>query len=82
MKEFDSISFDKETYERELGHYEQLLQKKPILSENKDILPFFKENRQLLAHIGKSILPDVFPVNRIAYEYPLYGDLICDAVIG
>ena len=51
MKEFDSITFDKATYERELEHYEQLLQTQTILSENKDILPFFKKNRQLLAHI-------------------------------
>ena len=82
MKEFDAFTFDKATYETELSRYEELLQSKETLSENKDILPFFKENKQLLAHMGKSSLPDVFPVNRIAYEYHLFGDLVCDAVIG
>lgn len=82
MKQFNPFVFEKTTYERELATYQQFLKTKTNLSENKDILPFFKQNSQLSSQISRFNMPDLFPIDRIAYEYNLFGDFVCDLVLG
>ena len=81
MKKFQTIEFDKPTYERELNEFYQLLSNNQILQENKQILPFFKERSILSSRIA-SIFYEFVNIDKIAYEYELFGDYKCDLVIG
>ena len=81
MKHFDTLVFDQKTYERELAEFEQLLIKSTTLQEQADILPFFRDRKHLSARISR-IMPNMNQVDRIAYEYDLFGDYVCDLVIG
>ena len=81
MKHFDTFVFDEQTYERELAEFEQFLNQTTTLHEQADILPFFRNRRQLSARIG-NVLYGWHPTDRIAYEYDLFGDFVCDLVIG
>ena len=82
MKQFNPFVFDKTAYERELTQYRTFLQTKRNLSENKDILPFFKQNQQVSSQMGRSFMSDLFPIDNIAFEYDLFGDFVCDLVLG
>ena len=81
MKHFDTLVFDQTTYERELAEFEQLLTNTSTLHEQADILPFFRDRRHLSARID-SVVNRFNQADRIAYEYDLFGDFVCDLVIG
>ena len=81
MKHFDTLVFDQQTYERELAELEQFLNKTNTLHEQADILPFFRDRKHLSARIGR-IVSGLNEADRIAYEYDLFGDFVCDLVIG
>ena len=80
MKHFDTLVFDQQTYERELAEFEQFLTNTNPLHEQADILPFFRDRKQLSARISR--IATTFKADRIAYEYDLFGDFVCDLVIG
>lgn len=79
-KRFSDIQFDLATFEREVGEYELLL-RKPWLSERSDILPFFKARPILSSQIATDFSGMVV-VNKIAFEYDVFGDFACDVAIG
>ena len=81
MKHFDTLVFDQKAYERELAEFEQFLNKTTTLHEQADILPFFRDRKQLSARIGR-FATGLNHVDRIAYEYDLFGDFVCDLVVG
>jgi Domain of unknown function (DUF4263) len=81
MKKFQTIEFDKLTYERELNDFNQLLTQNKSLQERKEILPFFRERPVLSSLIG-SFITDLMNIDKIAYEYDLFGDFQCDLVVG
>ena len=81
MKHFDTLVFDQTTYERELAEFEQLLSNTTTLHEQADILPFFKDRKHLSARISR-IVTGLNQVDKIAYEYDLFGDFVCDLVVG
>jgi hypothetical protein len=81
MKHFDPLVYDQTTYERELAEFEHLLNNSTTLHEQADILPFFRDRKQLSARIASVVL-SVNQVDRIAFEYDLFGDYVCDLVIG
>jgi hypothetical protein len=81
MKKFQTIEFDKLTYERELNDFNQLLTQNKSLHERKEILPFFRERTVLSSLIG-SFITDLMNIDKIAYEYDLFGDFQCDLVVG
>ncbi|MBK9460637.1 MAG: DUF4263 domain-containing protein [Chitinophagales bacterium] len=80
MKEFESYKFNLVTYKEELEAFKQLLTK-PNLEESKDILPFFKEKKHLVAQIG-TLVPDMQTPDKIAYEFDIFGDFKSDCVVG
>lgn len=51
------------------------------LKERDEILPFFKKRQHLSAFLCVNNARAV-SYNRIAYEYPLFGDFTCDLVVG
>lgn len=81
MKPLTSFTFDIDVCVTELAAFEALLASKFELSESDDILPFFRQNRHLLAYIG-SFVPSMASFNRLDPEYSLYGDFRADAIIG
>jgi hypothetical protein len=81
MKAFDSVRLDKTRCRKELAELRQWLAQHPILDEKRQILPFFRQRRQLAALVA-SCAGDLKDYDRIAFEYPLFGDFTCDLVVG
>lgn len=48
----EKVDFDPVTFRQELADFDALLGSKSDLSENGDILPFFKFKKHLTAYIG------------------------------
>jgi len=65
----------------EWNAYSKLLATKPELSEQKDVLPFFKrcENLSLLIC---SYFPKIKTPDRFAHEFAINGDFVADLVVG
>ena len=81
MKHFDTLVFDQQTYERELAELEQFLNKTNTLHEQADILPFFRDRKHLSARVG-NVVNSIKHADKIAYEYDIFGDFVCDLVVG
>src|SRR5207244_1348227 len=45
------------------------------------VLPFFRKRKNLAALIA-SYSPNVIRLDRIAFEFPLFGDFTCDLAVG
>jgi Domain of unknown function (DUF4263) len=83
MKQLDTLVFDQKTYERELADFEQLLINSTTLQEQADILPFFRARKYLCARIASLVFNfSFYQTDRIAFEYDLFGDFVCDLVVG
>lgn len=81
MKEFETVRFDPEQCLRETLELRDWLAANAILEERKDVLPFFKARKQLAVFLG-SYHPDIARFDQVAHEMPLFGDFICDLVVG
>ena len=81
MKDFLPFSFDVSTCLSELSDFKALLVTKQELSERKDVLPFFRENRHLSAFIASNF-PSMDQYDRLAYEFDIFGDFVADLVVG
>jgi hypothetical protein len=81
MKTFDTITFDFQKCRKEVASFDALLKKSPVLGERKTILPFFR-NRPHLSALCGLYNPYLLTVDRIAWEYELFGDFQCDLVVG
>jgi len=81
MKNFEKLDFNYQTCKNELDEFKNLLDKQKILSEATDILPFFRNHKQLSVFLG-SYVPYFVKFDRIAFEYQLFGDFSCDLVVG
>ncbi|MCH7754783.1 DUF4263 domain-containing protein [candidate division KSB1 bacterium] len=81
MKAFLQFSFDASECLNEVHKFRKLLEENVELSENKDILPFFKKNQHLSAFIA-SYVPSISKYDLLAYEYDLFGDFAADLVVG
>ncbi|HEV3384007.1 MAG TPA: Shedu anti-phage system protein SduA domain-containing protein [Gemmata sp.] len=83
MKAFEPIAFDYVQCKVEVATLEQLLAANPSLNERKTILPFFKKHRQVAALCGVvSSFLSTGVVDRIAWEYDLFGEYAADLVVG
>lgn len=81
MKEFIELKFDPALCKVELCEFGSLLEHIEKLKEREDILPFFRERHHLSAFIG-SYFSRLLTFDRLAFEYPLFGDFVCDLVVG
>jgi Domain of unknown function (DUF4263) len=81
VKDFQPFAFDHRACRGELDALEDLLKRPGSLSEQKDILPFFRANTQLAALLG-CCFSDIVTPGRLAYEYDLFGDFACDIAVG
>jgi hypothetical protein len=81
MKELKKLAFDPKKCRREIEQLNGLLQSKKSLVERKEIQPFFRKREQLTAFLG-TYIPDIGPANRLAYEFPLFGNFATDMIVG
>jgi hypothetical protein len=81
MKEWLTVVFDPAQCRRELDQFAALLAAKQELSERDDLLPLFRSSPQLAAFIGTSF-PNLGPADRVAFEFPVFGDFVADILIG
>ena len=81
MKTFEPFQFDYQVSLRELEDFERLLSTKDELSERDDILPFFKQRKNLSALVG-ALNPNIVNFNRLAFELYLMGFFACDLAVG
>jgi Domain of unknown function (DUF4263) len=61
--------------------YVALLKAKPVLSEARDVLPFFNSRNDLSLLIG-NYFPDIRKVDVLAHEFQINGDFRADLVVG
>ena len=80
MKILEHLEFSFVERRREVGELRDWLKSHPSLGERK-ILGFFHQRRRLSAFIA-SYSPNIHRYDRIAFEYPLFGDFTCDLVVG
>jgi hypothetical protein len=81
MKHLDTLTFDAKQCQQELGELQTLLATHAELKEEQQIVPFFRDRRNLAAFLG-SLYPEIIRTDRIAFEYDLFGDFSCDLVVG
>jgi hypothetical protein len=81
MKTFQPIVFDPQRCRTEVAQLRSWLARRPVLLERKHIQPFFRQRRHLSAFLG-SYNPDLIDFDRLAFEYPLFGDFSCDIAVG
>jgi hypothetical protein len=81
MKSLESIEFNRDTFDTELEAFRELLDTKGDLAERRDVLTFFREHRQLAVSLGLTN-PDILRFDRLAFEFPLFGEYTCDFVVG
>lgn len=81
MKELEEVDFDPEVCREQLDALDDLLRRKDDLSEQGDVLPFFRAQRHLSAYIGtyhgRLSRPD-----RLAFEFEMFGEFNPDLVVG
>jgi hypothetical protein len=80
-KILEPIAFNPVQCRAELTAFKQLLDGKQDLEERADILPFFKERKQLSAFIG-TFASNIGPASVLAFEFPFMGDFAADIVLG
>ncbi len=81
MKTLEAIRFDFDRFRKEAEELRRWLGRRAELGERKHILPFFRKRPHLAASLA-CYGPFVFRIDRLAFEYPLFGDFTCDLVAG
>jgi hypothetical protein len=75
------FTFDKEMCKIELKAFGNLLKMNSELSEQKQILPFFKKSKNLAAFIG-FMHSNINKFDRLSSEFSFYGQFTCDLITG
>jgi hypothetical protein len=83
MKRLEPITLDRDRCWDGLAAFKLLLDQHEsgILKEQEHVLPFFREHRDLAALIGY-LYSDFVHIDRIAYEFDVFGDHAADLVVG
>ena len=81
MKNLQRHTLNAQACRAEWNRYSTLLASKATLSEQKDVLPFFKNSKDLSLLIC-SYFPKIKSPDHFAHEYEIDGDFIADLVVG
>lgn len=81
MKKFESVALDFPLCCKHVEEFEKLLAGKDELTERGDVLPFFQEHDQLAVLMGM-FNSRIAWVDRIAWEFDIFGDFACDLAVG
>jgi hypothetical protein len=75
------LAFSYEQCLKEAREFEAFLGNHTTLKERDEILPFFKERQHLSAYLSVNNARAI-QYDRIAHEYPMFGDFTCDLIAG
>jgi hypothetical protein len=83
MKRLESVTLDFDRCRDELADFKVLLDRHAsgTLKEREHVLPFFRQHRNITALIGY-LYSDCVRIDRIAYEFNIFGDHAADLVVG
>lgn len=81
MKNLEHHAFVPANCRTQWNDFSNLLSTKQILSEQKDVLPFFKSSKDLSLLIC-NYFPRIRKADRFAHEFEIYGDFVADLVVG
>lgn len=83
MKRLEPIALDLVDCRDELAAFKALLDRHEsgTLGEQEHVLPFFREHRHVAALIGY-LYSECVRIDRIAYEFDIFGDHAADLVVG
>ncbi len=81
MKDLQPHVIDVNQCRSEWHEFADLLKSKVALSEQDDVLPFFKR-RQNLSLLICNYFPKIKNADRFAHEYEIDGDFVADLVVG
>ena len=81
MRNLQPHTLDPAQCRNEWNDFYGLLVSKPSLSEQKDVLPFFK-TRQNLSLLICSYFPRIKIPDRFAHEYSIDGSFVADLIVG
>lgn len=81
MKNLHPHVLDPTNCRAEWNAYNALLVAKPVLSEQNDVLPFFKKSKDLSLLIC-NYFPKIKMPDRFAHEFAINGDFVADLVVG
>lgn len=81
MKEFELLEFDYAKCIEQTSEFGELLRTNEVLSESRDILPFFKERKHLSAFLG-SYAGGINNFDKYAHEFSVFDDFRADLVVG
>lgn len=83
MKKFNNFEIDFDQCQNELKALRELLARfdERTMTEREEVLSFFRVNRHIAALAGH-FMPSIVNVDRLAYEFNLFGDYAADLVVG
>ena len=81
MSDLNQFVYDRVKASTELANFRRLLTGRKELREKEDVLPFFKQHRQLTAAIA-TLYSYVSRPNRLRFEHRVAGHFRCDLLIG
>ena len=81
MKNLMSHTLDPAICRAQWSEFSTLLATRATLSEQKDVLPFFKSRKDLSLLIC-NYFPNIKVPDRFAHEFEIYGDFVADLVVG
>lgn len=82
MKRLEEIAFDYALCRKQVEELRAWLAGKEELSERKDVLPFFRDRPQMAVLFGTFNSQRIALVDRIAWEFDIFGDFACDLAVG
>jgi hypothetical protein len=81
MKTFQPVALEFPLCSQHVDAFERLLTSKDELREREDVLPFFRQHEQLAVLMGM-FNSRISWVDRIAWEFDIFGDFACDLAVG
>jgi hypothetical protein len=81
MKSLEPFAFDPKRCSQEVVERRRWLGRHAQLEERKQIQPFFRQRPHLAAFLG-CYSPSIIRFDRLAFQYPLFGDITCDVAVG
>jgi hypothetical protein len=81
MKKFKPVTLQFPLCSQHVDEFEKLLAGKGELAERGDVLPFLQSHEQLAVLMGM-FNSRIAWVDRIAWEFDIFGDFACDLAVG
>ncbi|HEV3260056.1 MAG TPA: Shedu anti-phage system protein SduA domain-containing protein [Gemmataceae bacterium] len=81
MKKLEEIAFDYPRCRHQVEEFRSWLAGKDELSEQSEVLPFFRHRPQMAVLFGM-FNPRIAWADQVAWEFDIFGDFACDLAVG